>query len=172
MVGSDVFRRAHAANPPAAAAFLIFLLFPFYWMIIVSFKPTTDLFNLQFNPFWVQHFTLENYLYLFQNTEFPSWLKNTLIVSVVSTALSLFCSILIVMRWPGCGFPGSNFLGVGIFFGLPGAAHPFISAPGPGDRQTEALQHLLGPYPYLSHAADPLCLLAFDGVFSNHSQGD
>jgi len=93
----------------------IFLLFPFYWMLIVSVKPTNDLFDLKFNPFWIQTFTLENYLYLFQNTDFPEWLKNTLIVSVVSTSLSLVCSIMIGYALARLRFPGSNFLGVGIF---------------------------------------------------------
>jgi multiple sugar transport system permease protein len=93
----------------------VFLLFPFYWMTIVSLKPTNDLFNLKFNPFWVQHFTLENYRYLFESTAFPEWVKNTLIVSVVSTVLSLGCSVFIGYALARLRFPGSNFLGVGIF---------------------------------------------------------
>ena len=97
------------------AAYLIFLLFPFYWMTLVSFKPTNDLFNMNFNPFWIQHFTLDNYLYLFQSTDFASWLKNTLIVSIASTALSLTCSVFIGYALARFRFPGSNFLGVGIF---------------------------------------------------------
>lgn len=115
MVGSNMFRvRALNIYLPLFT-YLIFLLFPFYWMMIVSFKPTTDLFNLKFNPFWIQHFTLENYLYLFENTEFSSWVKNTLIISVVATTLSLVCSIFIGYALARFRFPGSNFLGVGIF---------------------------------------------------------
>ena len=95
--------------------YFVFLLFPFYWMTIVSFKPTNDLFDMRFNPFWVQKFTLENYLYLFQNTAFPEWVKNTLIVSVVSTILSLVCSVFAGYALARLRFPGSNLLGVGIF---------------------------------------------------------
>jgi len=95
--------------------YVVFLLFPFYWMTIVSLKPTNDLFDLKFNPFWIQQFTLENYRYLFENTAFPEWVKNTLIVSVVSTVVSLGCSILIGYALARLRFPGSNFLGVGIF---------------------------------------------------------
>ena len=84
-------------------------------MLIVSFEPRNDLFEMKFNPFWIQQFTLENYLYLFQNTDFLSWLKNTLIVSVVSTTLSLICSVFIGYALARLRFPGSNFLGVGIF---------------------------------------------------------
>jgi multiple sugar transport system permease protein len=84
-------------------------------MLIVSFKPTNDLFEMKFNPFWIQQFTLENYLYLFQNTDFPTWMKNTLIVSVVSTIFSLICSIFIGYALARLRFPGSNFWGLGIF---------------------------------------------------------
>jgi multiple sugar transport system permease protein len=95
--------------------YLVFLLFPFYWMTIVSFKPTNDLFEMKYNPFWIQKFTLDNYLYLFQDTAFPEWVKNTLIVSIVSTVLSLACSVFAGYALARLRFPGSNFLGVGIF---------------------------------------------------------
>ena len=115
MVGSETPGRQILNIYLPLAFFLLFLLFPFYWMGIVSFKPTNDLFEMKFNPFWIQRFTLENYLYLFQNTAFPEWVKNTLIVSVVSTMISLVCSILIGYALARLRFPGSNFLGVGIF---------------------------------------------------------
>jgi multiple sugar transport system permease protein len=115
MVGSERISRRSVNLYLPLAVYVIFLLFPFYWMIIVSMKPTPDLFELKYNPFWVQHFTLENYLYLFQNTDFPEWIKNTIIISVTSTAISLVCSVLIGYALARLRFPGSNFLGVGIF---------------------------------------------------------
>ena len=115
MVGSGRLGRRVLSLYLPLAAYLLFLLFPFYWMSIVSLKPTNDLFEMQYNPFWIQHLTLENYRYLFENTAFPEWVKNTLIVSTVSTALSLFCSVLIGYALARLRFPGSNFLGVGIF---------------------------------------------------------
>jgi multiple sugar transport system permease protein len=115
MVGGDTAGRRTLSIYLPLAFYLVFLLFPFYWMSIVSLKPTNDLFDLKFNPFWIQQFTLENYLYLFQNTEFPEWVKNTIIISVVSTALSLSCSVFIGYALARLRFPGSNFLGVGIF---------------------------------------------------------
>jgi multiple sugar transport system permease protein len=97
------------------ALFLGFLLFPFYWMIMVSFKPTTELFDVQNNPFVFRSFTFENYAYLFRETAFMSWVKNTVIVSVASTAISLFCSILIGYALARLRFPGSNAMGIAIF---------------------------------------------------------
>ncbi len=115
MVGGETVGRRTLNIYLPLVFYLVFLLFPFYWMSIVSLKPTNDLFDLKFNPFWIQRLTLENYLYLFQNTEFPEWVKNTIIISVVSTALSLTCSVFIGYALARLRFPGSNFLGVGIF---------------------------------------------------------
>ena len=115
MVGSEILSRRLLNIYLPLIVYMVFLLFPFYWMTIVSLKPTEDLFELKYNPFWIQQFTLENYLYLFQNTDFPEWVKNTLIVSVTSTAISLVCSVFIGYALARLRFPGSNFLGVGIF---------------------------------------------------------
>lgn len=115
MVGSNRLARRVLGLHLPLAAYVAFLLFPFYWMAIVSFKPTNDLFELEYNPFWIQHFTVENYLYLFRDTDFSSWVQNTLVVSVASTAISLACSVLIGYALARLRFPGSNFLGVGIF---------------------------------------------------------
>jgi multiple sugar transport system permease protein len=115
MVGSEKLSNRLLNIYLPLLVYIVFLLFPFYWMSIVSFKPTNDLFEMRFNPFWIQQFTLENYLYLFQSTAFPEWIKNTLIVSVVSTGLSLLCSVFIGYALARLRFPGSNFLGVGIF---------------------------------------------------------
>lgn len=115
MVGSETPGRRLLNVYLPLAGYAVFLLFPFYWMTLVSFKPTNDLFDLRYSPFWIQRFTLENYRYLFANTAFPEWVKNTLIVSVVSTAVSLACSILIGYALARLRFPGSNVLGVGIF---------------------------------------------------------
>ncbi|HEX9899184.1 MAG TPA: carbohydrate ABC transporter permease [Candidatus Methylomirabilis sp.] len=115
MVGSERFSNRLMNIYLPLVFYLVFLLFPFYWMSIVSLKPTNDLFDLQFNPFWIQRFTWENYAYLFRETAFAEWVKNTLIVSVVSTVLSLGCSIFAGYALARLRFPGSNFLGVGIF---------------------------------------------------------
>jgi multiple sugar transport system permease protein len=115
MVGSERLSNRLLNIYLPLAFYLVFLLFPFYWMTLVSLKPTNDIFDLKFNPFWVQRFTLENYTYLFKSTAFPEWVKNTLIVSVVATLLSLACSVFAGYALARLRFPGSNFLGLGIF---------------------------------------------------------
>src|SRR6266496_1053683 len=74
--------------------FLIVLLFPFYWMLITTFKPNEELLSRAGNPFWVHHPTLAHIKKLLFDTAYPDWLWSTLLVSVTSTFLSLFASVL------------------------------------------------------------------------------
>ncbi|MBL8133170.1 MAG: ABC transporter permease subunit [Anaerolineae bacterium] len=72
----------------AIALFLIFVLFPFYWIIITSFK--TDLQIQRFDSvFWPNPWTLEQFRSLIQETSFLTWFKNTVLVASVSTAISV-----------------------------------------------------------------------------------
>lgn len=115
MVGSHTFGRRLLGVHLPLAIFLIFLLFPFYWMIVVSVKPSSTLFDQTLNPFWTTQFTLEHYLHLIQKTDFPVWAVNTTIVAAASTVLSLLCSIPIGYALARLRFIGSSFLGVAIF---------------------------------------------------------
>src|SRR5438105_2399400 len=75
--------------------FVIVLLFPFYWMTLTVFKPNAELYNYkQFNPFWVHSPTLANIKKLLFDTDYPRWLMITMGVAVVSTAISIFASVL------------------------------------------------------------------------------
>jgi multiple sugar transport system permease protein len=96
-------------------AFLVFLLLPFYWMLVISFKPTADLRDLSINPFIPSSLTLQHYRYLIEDTDFLIWTKNTLIVTVGATFLALFCSVLIGYALGRYRFTGGNFLGAAIF---------------------------------------------------------
>ena len=75
-------------------AFMLVLLFPFYWMAITSVKPDGELLSRDGNPFWVIKPTLAHFHKLLFETAYPEWLWNTVLVSVVSTAFSLFASVL------------------------------------------------------------------------------
>jgi multiple sugar transport system permease protein len=66
-------------------AMLVFFLFPIYWMITTSLKPATDI--LTQPPTWTFNPTFENYVYAFKEANFGLFIKNTLIISLVSTAL-------------------------------------------------------------------------------------
>ena len=96
------------------AAFLFVLLFPFYWMAITTFKPNAELLSREGNPFWVINPTLAHIKKLLFDTAYPDWLWNTMLVSVVSTGLSLFCSVLAAYAIERLRFRGSP-VGMSIF---------------------------------------------------------
>jgi len=76
------------------AAFVAFTAFPFYWMLITTFKETRDLLNPDHNPF-VFHDppTLEHLQLLFTETLFGQWLVNTALVGVAVVGITLFLAL-------------------------------------------------------------------------------
>jgi multiple sugar transport system permease protein len=95
--------------------FIFITLFPFYWMFITSFKSDTELLDFHQLPIFVREPTLKNYQELFTHTFFPRWALNTAIVAVVSTGISLFCSILAGYSLARLRFRGANWIGWAIF---------------------------------------------------------
>ena len=95
--------------------FVIVLLFPFYWMTITALKPNSELLSREGNPFWVVNPTLDHIKKLLVDTSYPAWLWNTIVVSVVSTVLSIFCSVLAAYAIERLRFRGSRYIGLGIF---------------------------------------------------------
>ncbi|NUU01139.1 carbohydrate ABC transporter permease [Herbaspirillum robiniae] len=95
--------------------FLFVLLFPFYWMVITAFKPDGELLSQTGNPFWVIAPTLAHFKKLLFETQYPAWLLNTVIVSVVSTFASLAASVFAAYAIERLRFQGSKQVGLGIF---------------------------------------------------------
>ena len=96
--------------------FVFFALFPFYFMIITSLKSDTELYNLKSVPFLVQTGVItDHYTYLFFKTEFLTWMKNSLIISVVATSISLVISVLAGYSLARLRFPGVGSFGTAVF---------------------------------------------------------
>jgi multiple sugar transport system permease protein len=95
--------------------FLFVLLFPFYWMVMTSIKPNAELLSRDQNPFWVVAPTLEHFKHLIFETDYPQWMWNTVIVSVVSTFTSLAASVFAAYAIERLRFRGSRSIGLGIF---------------------------------------------------------
>jgi multiple sugar transport system permease protein len=75
-------------------AFTVFTAFPFYWMLITTFKRSTDLLKWGNNPFiYNQPPTLENLRILFEDTLYLRWLGNTLLVGVAVVAITLLLAV-------------------------------------------------------------------------------
>ena len=78
----------------AVAFFFILAAFPFYWMVITSFKTNGDLYNVTNVPFWFNEPpTLEHFEYLFERTLFVTWLLNSLIIGLCVTAITLVTAL-------------------------------------------------------------------------------
>jgi multiple sugar transport system permease protein len=97
------------------AVFVFVLLFPFYWMVITTFKPNAELLSREGNPFWVMQPTLAHIEKLLFQTSYPQWMWNTVVVSVVSTFTSLAASVLAAYAIERLRFRGARPTGLAIF---------------------------------------------------------
>jgi multiple sugar transport system permease protein len=95
--------------------FVFVLLFPFYWMVVTSVKPDKELLSRDGNPFWVINPTLAHFKKLLFDTAYPEWLWNTVLISVVATAFSLFASVLAAYAIERLRFAGAKQVGLSIF---------------------------------------------------------
>ncbi len=74
--------------------FTLFTAFPFYWMLVTTFKRTSDLLKRGNNPFlYNDPPTLENLRVLFQETLYVKWLVNTALVGVAVVVITLILAI-------------------------------------------------------------------------------
>ncbi len=74
--------------------FTVLLSFPFYWMVIATFKRNIDLYGMENNPFIFNlPPTLENLRLLFQETGFVRWLGNTALVGLLVVTITLLLSL-------------------------------------------------------------------------------
>jgi multiple sugar transport system permease protein len=96
-------------------AFLVVLLFPFYWMAMTAFKPNAELLSREGNPFWIKSPTLAHFHHLFFETSYPEWLWNTMLVAVVSTFVSLAAATFAAYAIERLRFRGSRHIGLAIF---------------------------------------------------------
>ena len=87
--------------------FMVFTLFPFYWMAVTSIKPNSELYNRKIMPMIVYHPTLKHYVDLLTETNFLVWTWNTFLVAVVSTAISLVFGTMLAYPLARMKFAGS-----------------------------------------------------------------
>jgi multiple sugar transport system permease protein len=109
-------RRSIAFGYANLTPFVFFALFPFYFMLITSFKSNGELYSLKSIPLWIQNgVILDHYRYLFARTEFLTWIKNSLIISVASTGISLVIAVLAGYSLARLRFRGVGSFGTAVF---------------------------------------------------------
>ncbi len=96
--------------------FLIFALFPFYFMLVTSFKDDGELYDLDSIPFWIyKGVVLSHYRFLLAETPFLTWIGNSLTASVLSTIISVIISVLAAYSLARLNFRGAHSFGIAIF---------------------------------------------------------
>lgn len=76
----------------ALIVLLIFVIFPIYYMLTVSFRSQSSMFS---NPSWVPvDLSLKNYRVAFASREFLTSMRNSIVVGLVTTSVGLIFSIL------------------------------------------------------------------------------
>jgi multiple sugar transport system permease protein len=100
----------------AVTFFLVLAAFPFYWMVITSFKTNADLYSVTHNPFWFNDPpTLDHFRYLFDKTLFTTWLLNSLIIGLCVTAITLVTAVPGAYSLARMTGRNGEALGIGIF---------------------------------------------------------
>lgn len=92
-------------------AMAAFVIVPFLWMLLGSFKPTDELLRNQSGTLLNGQFTLQNYTNLFQQYNFARYFGNSLLVATVTavfaTSISAFAGYALARyRFPGRGVAG------------------------------------------------------------------
>jgi multiple sugar transport system permease protein len=93
----------------------LFLLAPFYWMVITALKPDSELYSATANPLFVQRPTLVHFDELFSKTAFFTWTRNSFVISTVSTAIALLFGVPAGYAMARLRFRGRDALGLAIF---------------------------------------------------------
>lgn len=84
------------------------VLFPFYWMVLSSFKSYSEYTSEYIPKFYSSAPTFKNYVDAFTAVPLGKYFTNTLIYTLVTTALMLIVSILAAFSFARLEFKGKN----------------------------------------------------------------
>ena len=88
---------------------LVFVIFPFYWIVITSLKTTSQISQRE-SIFWPQPASTEQYTSLLQDTPFLTWLLNSVFVAAMSTIVSVALASLAAYALSRLRFRGASLL--------------------------------------------------------------
>lgn len=111
--GKTVIRVHHLERHTVALVGLLigslFMMFPFVWMILSSFKTTADVYV--YPPRWIPSvWTLENFTKVFNMIPFGLYYLNSIITTVAITGLQIGISILAAYSLVHLEYPGKGFI--------------------------------------------------------------
>ena len=92
--------------------FSAFMLVPFFWMIVSSLKSDNEVFSIPVR--WIpETFQWRNYVDIWTHAAMGTWLRNTLLLAVVITALQIFTGSFAAYGFSRVRFPGRDALFLG-----------------------------------------------------------
>jgi ABC-type glycerol-3-phosphate transport system permease component len=81
-----------AVTAAAGLVVLLLMAFPFIWVVLVSLRPDSEVFTKTFQLF--TSVTFDNYQALLANSNFPTYVRNSLMVCLTATVISVGISVL------------------------------------------------------------------------------
>ncbi|WP_136588152.1 MULTISPECIES: carbohydrate ABC transporter permease [Actinomycetes] len=91
------------------ASALVF--FPLYWMLVIAFSPSGEVFRPGGVQLWPSEFSTENFATVFARFPVADWFVNSLVIGAFVTALTVIVNLL-----AGYAFARVRFAGRGILF--------------------------------------------------------
>ncbi len=90
------------------AVWAVIVLFPFYWMILTSIKSYSS-YNAEYVPkFYATSPTIKNYTDAFTTVSLGKYFTNTIIFTVITTAIMLIVTVLAAFAFARLQFKGKN----------------------------------------------------------------
>jgi multiple sugar transport system permease protein len=95
--------------------FVIWTLIPFYWMIVTSLKGHDEIYGTT-ATIWPNRPILDNYRVLFFETNYFLFFRNSMVVALATTALTVSCASLAAYAIARLDFPGRKLLARGMIY--------------------------------------------------------
>ncbi len=89
------------------AVVIAYALMPVIWLAVLSLKPAADLSDGRFIP---KRVSLDNYLALFHDPQFPAALFNSLGIAAIATLLAVLMAVFVAYAIVRLEFPGKSWL--------------------------------------------------------------
>src|SRR5438046_632993 len=108
--------RRHLLVYAGLTPFLVIAVVPIYWMVITAVKQEPELYRMENIPFWFNMApTLKNFNILFYQTNYGSWIVNTMTIATWVAILTLLTAVPAGYALARLRLPGAENIGIAIF---------------------------------------------------------
>jgi multiple sugar transport system permease protein len=110
VVGELTWRKRLVGLWAPLTVFYVVALFPFTWMAATSLKTNAELYDPKATPLAIRHPSLVHYIDLLRETNFLTWIANTMLVALVATGISLLLGSMLAYPLARMRFRGAPLL--------------------------------------------------------------